>query len=150
MKKAFALLLLFCLPALGQVKPDPDKVDTPIATEPFELAGLQVKPQYPGGMSAFYEMVSENLRTPAIEPENDITLKVYITFVIEKDGSLSDIKVIRDAGYGMGQEAKRVIALSEKWSPGIIDGKPVRARYTLPITVNIKGTKKKEKPVKEE
>jgi Gram-negative bacterial TonB protein C-terminal len=143
MKKIFALLLFTCLPVVGQVDPAPGKGDTPIQED---LAGLQVKPQYPGGMAVFNALISNNLRPPEIEQEDDITLKIYVSFVIEKDGSLTNINVLRHPGYGSDVEAKRVIALSEKWSPGIIDGKPVRARYSLPIVINIKGTGKKKKP----
>ncbi|PWA11253.1 energy transducer TonB [Flavobacterium laiguense] len=61
--------------------------------------------------------------------------KVYITFVVEKDGSLSEFKILRDVGYGTGDEAIRVMKLCPKWIPGKIDGKPVRVLYSLPITI---------------
>ncbi|MNY71524.1 Gram-negative bacterial tonB protein [compost metagenome] len=68
-----------------------------------------------------------------------MTAKIYVSFVIEEDGSMSDIKVVRDPGYGLGKEAVRVIKLiKEKWQPETQDGKPVKTSYTLPITINIK------------
>ena len=65
-------------------------------------------------------------------------MKVYVSFVIEKDGSMTDIQVKRDPGYGMGKEAIRVLkSLKTKWSPGMIGSKAVRTAYNLPITVQM-------------
>lgn len=103
----------------------------------YNSAGLAVQPEFPGGMTAFYKFVTNNFRTP--ELEQDMTARIYVQFVVEKDGSLTDIKALRDPGYGMGKEAERVLrSLKIKWKPGIQNGKPVRARYNLPITINIK------------
>ncbi|MGE4348010.1 MAG: energy transducer TonB, partial [Flavobacteriaceae bacterium] len=59
---------------------------------------------------------------------------------VETDGSLTDIKVIRDLGYGTGAEAVRVLKKSKKWKPGTQNGKPVRVKYTLPISINIQNS----------
>jgi len=103
----------------------------------YNSAGLQVQPEFPGGMAAFYKYVNNNFRIPEID--QNMTAKIYVSFVVEKDGSLTAIKVLRDPGYGLGKEAERVLkSLKIKWSPGIQNGKPVRASYNLPITINIK------------
>jgi len=103
----------------------------------YNSAGLQVQPEFPGGMTAFYSYVNKNFRIP--ELDQDMTARIYVSFVVEKDGSLTAIKVLRDPGYGLGKEAERVLkSLKTKWSPGIQNGKPVRASYNLPITINIK------------
>ncbi|MXN92893.1 energy transducer TonB [Flavobacterium sp. Sd200] len=103
----------------------------------YNSAGLQVQPEFPGGMAAFYSYVNKNFRIP--ELDQDMTARIYVSFVVEKDGSLTAIKVLRDPGYGLGKEAERVLkSLKTKWSPGIQNGKPVRASYNLPITINIK------------
>lgn len=103
----------------------------------YASAGLQVQPDFPGGMKAFYSYVMDNFKTP--EVEQDMTIKVFVAFVVEKDGSMTDIKVLKDPGYGMGKEAIRVLkGMKKKWSPGIQNGKPVRASFQLPITVNLK------------
>jgi protein TonB len=103
----------------------------------YNSAGLQVQPEFPGGIAAFYTYVNKNFRIP--ELDNDMTAKIYVSFVVEKDGSLTAIKVLRDPGFGLGKEAERVLkSLKTKWSPGIQNGKPVRASYNLPITINIK------------
>lgn len=93
---------------------------------------VEVHPQYPGGIAKFYEFVGQNYKVPNVK---NLKGKVFIQFVIEIDGSLSDIKVMRDIGYGTGMEALRVLALSPKWKPGIQDGKPVRVLYSLPINI---------------
>lgn len=73
------------------------------------------------------------------EPENfKGSGKIYLKFFIVKDGSLTDIEIIRDLGFGLGDEAVRVIKESPKWIPGLENGKPVRMMYNLPITINAK------------
>ena len=96
---------------------------------------VHISPAYPGGMDEFRKFVAKNYNLPNLE--KDLKGKVFIQFIVEEDGSLSDIKAVRDLGHGTAEEAIRVLKLSEKWKPGILDGKPVRVRYTLPIDINI-------------
>lgn len=97
---------------------------------------LDKMPQFPGGMEKFYKYISNNFERPEIDASNII--KVYVSFVIEKDGSMTDIKVNRDPGYGLGREAVRVLkSLKTKWTPGIINSKPVRTAYNLPISIQM-------------
>lgn len=98
----------------------------------YNTAGIEVKPAFPGGMDKFYKYVGNNYRTPE---EEGLKGKVYVTFVVEKDGSLTDIKVIRDIGFGTGKEAIRVLKSSPRWVPGEQNGKKVRVLYSLPITI---------------
>ena len=100
-------------------------------------AGLAKQPEYPGGIKEFYNDVLQNFIIPKVPNEGNY--KIYVSFVIEKDGSMTSIKVLRDPGYGMGEEAVRVLKnLDKKWSPGEIgDGEIVRASYNLPIVLNI-------------
>ncbi|WPR72626.1 energy transducer TonB [Flavobacterium sp. NG2] len=128
------------------IKGDPDAVLTvaPVGTGPkvaqvveednqiYNTAGIEVKPEFPGGMDKFYSYVGKNYRAPE---EEGLKGKVYVTFVVEKDGSLTDIKVLRDIGYGTGKEAIRVLSKCPKWNPGVQNGKPVRVLYSLPITI---------------
>jgi protein TonB len=106
----------------------------------YNMAGLQVQPEYPGGIEAFYSLIGSNFRAPEADVEEDTTIKIFVSFVIEKDGSLSNVMLLRNPGYGLKEEAGRVLALSEKWSPGMQDGKPVRTMYTLPISIRLEGT----------
>lgn len=99
------------------------------------LTDVELKPDYPGGMAEFYKFVGQNFKMPAEATKNKINGKAYVQFIIEKDGSLSEITVLRDAGYGIGAEAIRVLKRSPKWIPGTIKGKPVRVMYSLPISI---------------
>ena len=90
-------------------------------------------PDFPGGMQAFYSFVAQNFTAPEADGVNG---KIYIQFVVEKDGSLSDIKSMRDIGHGTGEEAVRVLKLSPKWIPGEQDGQKVRVQYSLPISIS--------------
>jgi protein TonB len=125
------------------IKGDPDAELTvePVGNGPADVvddtniyssAGIEVKPDFPGGIEKFYKYVGNNYRAPE---EEGLKGKVYVTFVVEKDGSLTDIKVIRDIGYGTGQEAVRVLKKCPKWNPGEQNGKKVRVLYSLPITI---------------
>jgi len=98
----------------------------------YNTAGIEVKPEFPGGYEAFYKFIAENYITPNVVGLNG---KVYVAFVIEKDGSITDIKVLRDIGHGTGKEAIRVLELSPKWIPGEQNGKKVRCTYSLPINI---------------
>jgi len=98
----------------------------------YNTAGIEVKPEFPGGYEAFYKFIAENYITPNVVGLNG---KVYVAFVIEKDGSMTDIKVLRDIGHGTGKEAIRVLELSPKWIPGEQNGKKVRCTYSLPINI---------------
>jgi periplasmic protein TonB len=114
--------------------------ETPIAidygTTVLNTAVLDKMPEFPGGINKFYNYVGNNFEKPEIDEIN--TFKVYVAFVIEKDGSMTDIKVIKDPGFGLGKEAVRVLkSIKTKWSPGMIDSKPVRTAYNLPITVQM-------------
>jgi protein TonB len=128
------------------IKGDPNAkitVDEPVGTGPvaavveednnvYNTAGIEVKPDFPGGIDKFYKFVGNNYKTPE---EEGLKGKVYVTFVVEKDGSLTDIKVLRDIGYGTGAEAIRVLKKCPKWTPGEQNGKKVRVLYSLPITI---------------
>jgi periplasmic protein TonB len=109
--------------------PEIEKPKVPISTT--ELDKL---PQFPNGMDKFYKYISDNFTKPEFEEAEVIT--VLVAFIIEENGSMTNIKVTRNPGYGMGEEAIRVLkSLKVKWSPGIKDGKPVRTFYTLPIKI---------------
>jgi len=110
-----------------------DESSTTIET----TVSVDVMPTYPGGMPKFYEEVGRKFRTP-VNIEDAATLKVYVSFVIEKDGTMTNIKVLRDPGHDMGKEALRVLqSIKTKWIPGKKAGQPVRTAYNLPITVNV-------------
>ena len=105
----------------------------------YNSAGIEVQPGYPGGMEKFYGFIKKNYDIESIRDklDRDLNGKVFVKFVVEKDGSLTDIQVIRDLGYGTKEEAIRVLRKVPKWTPGIQNGKPVRASFSLPINLSI-------------
>jgi protein TonB len=103
--------------------------------EIVNLFGLEKKPEYPGGIQNFMNEVGRRFKTPDAVTEAG-TIKVFVSFVVEKDGSLSNIKVTRDPGFGLGKEAVRVLqSIKTKWTAGIQNGEKVRTAYNLPISV---------------
>ena len=97
---------------------------------------LDKQPEFPGGMSKFYNYISRTFRTPDLNEERMV--RIYVSFVVERDGSMTAIHVKNDPGYGLGAEAIRVLkSLKTKWTPGIINSKPVRTAYSLPIIVQV-------------
>lgn len=98
------------------------------------------EPAYPkGGMQAFYKFVAQNLRYPKFARRNGIEGRIFVTFIVEKDGSLTEVEVVEGRGIGGGcdEEAVRVVSLSPKWIPGTQKGEPVRQRYTVPINFRL-------------
>ncbi|OOB83046.1 energy transducer TonB [Flavobacterium columnare] len=102
----------------------------------YSSAGIEAQPEFPGGNEGFMKYVQRNYRTP--EVDTDLKGRVFVEFVVEKDGSLTDIKVVRDLGYGTGAEAIRMLKSAPKWRPGEQNGKKIRVRYSLPILLDIR------------
>jgi periplasmic protein TonB len=102
-----------------------------VADEIFTIVENQPEPK--GGMSAFYEYVGKNLKYPVEARRNNIEGRVYIEFVVEKDGSLTDVRILKGIGGGCDQEAIRIIENAPKWIPGKQRGRPVRVKMVLPI-----------------
>lgn len=99
--------------------------------------GLEVMPEPVGGAAAWAKFLQKNLRFPAVAQEQGMSGKVLLSFIIEKDGSLSNIKIERGAGYGFDEEALRVLKLAKAWKPGIQNNQPVRVRYNIPINFQL-------------
>ena len=99
--------------------------------------GVEKNPEFAGGLQGFYKFLQKNLRYPADAQENSIAGRVVVSFVVEKDGSVSNIKVIKGIGFGCDEEAVRVLRKSPKWQAGEQNGKKVRVQYTVPIAFNL-------------
>lgn len=97
----------------------------------------EVMPSFPGGEEAFGKFMRDHIRYPAMAKENGITGRVYIQFIVERDGSLTDMKILKEPGSGLGDEAARVLKISPRWKPGIQNGKPVRVQYTIPVSFSL-------------
>lgn len=99
---------------------------------------MSTPPSYPGGMAKLYQFLGNTISYPTVAAENNIQGTIFLSFTIEKDGTLSDIKTEgRKLGYGLDDEALRVVKLSKRWNPGIQNGKPVRVKYNIPIRFTI-------------
>lgn len=112
----------------------PAPVDTirPINNDEKVLTGVvEYQPQFPGGIKACEQFIKENLRYP--DTGSDVQGRVIVSFMVERDGSLSDIKVVRGLDPAFDEEALRVVKMMPKWSPGATDGKISVMRYTIPI-----------------
>lgn len=98
-----------------------------------------VEPSFEGGENGLYQYLTENIVYPSEARDNGIVGKVYVSFTVEKDGSVSDVNIMRDIGYGCGEEGVRVVrGMSGMWHPGKVGGRPVRSKFTLPINFNLK------------
>lgn len=93
---------------------------------------LEKKPEPKNGIKDFYSFIAKNYRMPNTP---DLKGKIYITFIVDKDGKILEPKILRDIGYGTGAEAIRVLMNCENWNPGELKGQKVRASYSLPITI---------------
>lgn len=98
------------------------------------VAFVEKQPTFPGGDQALYNYLAKNLQYPKLARKNGIQGKVVVSFVVEKDGSLSDLRILRDCGGDCGKEAMRLIRAMPKWIPGMQNGQVVQVRYTLPVT----------------
>jgi periplasmic protein TonB len=111
----------------------------PVDTDPNGIKTtfeVEKNPNFPGGIGEFLKIVGNKFEAPSIDEEK--TVRVVVFFVVERDGSLSNITVPKSPGYGLDKEAIRVLkSIKTKWEPGIYNGKPVRTSYSLPIVVKM-------------
>ena len=105
--------------------------------EIISVALIEKYPEFPGGMEAFAKYLQRNLRYPTAASEQGIVGRVTLSFIVEKDGRLTDIKVLRGIGFGCDEEAVRVLKKSPDWSAGMQNNQKVRVQYTLPIVFNM-------------
>lgn len=103
----------------------------------YSFVSMENPPAYPGGIEKFYKFLGDNIKYPPMAAENNIQGNVFVSFTVEKDGSLTDIKIDRKLGYGTDEEAVRVLKLSKRWNPGMQNGKPVRVKYNIPIKFSL-------------
>ena len=98
---------------------------------------VEDQPEFPGGIGAFYKYVATNLRYPAQARRMGIAGKVFVQFVVEKDGRLTDVQILKGIGAGCDEEALRVIKKSKAWKPGRQRGRPVKVRMIIPINFRL-------------
>jgi protein TonB len=120
---------------------DPQEYDFVVVEpepEPDEIfLVVEDQPEFPGGTAALMEYLRKNIKYPAICRENNIQGKVIVTFVVNKDGSIVDIEVIKSVNPSLDKEAIRVISQMPNWKPGAQRGKPVRVKYSVPVNFRL-------------
>lgn len=104
--------------------------------EPFNV--VEDMPAFPGGMEALIQFLSSNIQYPADAQKQKVDGRVLVNFVVEKDGSITEVKVIKPAFPSLDAEAIRVVKAMPKWKPGYQNGKAVRVLFTLPINFSLK------------
>ena len=115
-------------------------VEAPVEEEEEEVVFVVVEsmPEFPGGQQALFKYLSENVKYPVIAQENGIQGRVICQFVVNKDGSIVDVEVVRSGGdASLDKEAVRVIKSMPKWKPGKQRGKAVRVKYTVPVNFKL-------------
>ena len=113
-------------------EPEPPKVEE---TKVFDV--VEEMPQFPGGNSALFEYLSKNIKYPVVAEENGVQGRVVVTFVVERDGSITDVKVVKSVDPSLDKEAQRVVKSMPHWIPGKQNGSAVRVKYTVPVTFRL-------------
>ena len=114
--------------------------------EAFDV--VEQMPQFPGGPSALMQFLSQNVKYPAEAHKAGVEGRVIATFIVEKDGSITNARIARSVHPSLDAEALRVIGSMPNWMPGMQNGEPVRVKYTVPITFKLQGNDVKAKEEK--
>lgn len=118
----------------------PTKVEVAVEAAPKEeqiFTVVEQQPEFSGGMAALGQYLQKNLRYPAAAQRANISGRVFVSFVVNTDGSIQDVQVLKGLGFGTDEEAKRVVQAMPKWRPGKQSGRPVRVKFNLPINFTL-------------
>ncbi len=127
--KTFLFLLSFL--GISQLSYAQEAVDS--TDKIYEIEEVSEEPQFPGGADAMKPFIGKNIRYTEVALKKHLQGTVYVEFVIEIDGSVTQVKVISDIGGGLGAEALRVVRLMPKWESGKLNEVPVRVRMEIPV-----------------
>ncbi len=111
----------------------PQEIEEEEIVEAEIFTVVEAMPEFPGGMGKLMSYLGNNIKYPPLAKESGIQGRVFINFVVEPDGKISQVKVLRGIGGGCDEEAIRVVEAMPKWKPGMQRGKPVRVSYNLPV-----------------
>ena len=130
-----------------EIRSEDNNTDTVVIAPPVQVEEeeeevvfviVETMPEFPGGQQALFKYLSENVKYPAIAQENGIQGRVICQFVVNKDGAIVDVEVVRSGGdASLDKEAIRVIKSMPKWKPGKQRGKAVRVKYTVPVNFRL-------------
>lgn len=147
MKAVLTLLLINMLPTGTLLAQEEMRIEAPAPhpesardlDEPLRV--VEVMPEYPGGQQAMFAYIGKELKYPEAAIESNVEGAVVISFVVERDGSIGDVKVLRGIGFGCDEEAVRVVKSMPNWTPGQQGGKAVRTSFNLPIRYKLQDKK---------
>ena len=115
--------------------PPPPAPKPEVASKVFDV--VEEMPQFPGGQAALMSFLGSNIKYPVVAQENGVQGRVIVGFVVERDGSISDVKVMRSVDPSLDREAQRVVKSMPKWHPGKQNGSTVRVKYTVPVVFRL-------------
>ena len=113
-------------------QPEPPKEEE---TKVFDV--VEVMPTFPGGQQALFEWLSKNIKYPVVAEENGVQGRVIVTFVVERNGSITDVQVAKSVDPSLDKEAVRVVKAMPNWIPGKQNGSAVRVKFTVPVTFRL-------------
>ncbi|GGE63238.1 cell envelope biogenesis protein TonB [Pedobacter psychrotolerans] len=114
----------------------------------YDFVSVEKQPSYPGGIAKFYEYLGKEIKYPEAAINNKTQGKVFVSFIVEKNGKLSDVTVTKGLSTETDAEALRVLKNSPNWNPGILNGKPVRVKYNINVNFNLSPTTGKMTAIK--
>jgi len=112
-------------------------VEAPAPKEDEVFTVVEQNPEFVGGQAAMYAWLSKNIKYPAAASRANISGKVFVSFTVNTDGSITDAQVLKGLGFGTDEEAVRVVKSMPRWKPGKQSGRPVRVKYNLPISFQL-------------
>ena len=121
--------------AVATPPPPPPAPKPEVSNKVFDV--VEEMPSFPGGQGALMAFLSSNIKYPVVAQENGVQGRVIVGFVVEKDGSISDVKVMRSVDPSLDREAQRVVKAMPKWKPGKQNGSAVRVKYTVPVVFRL-------------
>ncbi len=122
------------------IPPPPEEVKIVAIEKPKEeeiFTAVEQNPEFPGGISEMYKFLGNNIKYPASAQRANVAGRVFVKFVVEKDGSIGNVEVLKGIGFGCDEEAIRVIKSMPKWNPGRQNGKNVRVFYNMPVVYKL-------------
>ena len=115
--------------------PPPPAPKPEVASKVFDV--VEEMPSFPGGQGALMSYLASNIKYPVVAQENGVQGRVIVSFVVERDGSISDVKVARSVDPSLDREAQRVVKSMPRWKPGKQNGSAVRVKYTVPVVFRL-------------
>lgn len=129
MKRFFSVICFFFMMAL------PMNAQSESSTKVYYE--VDEMPSFPGGLNGLMTFLAQNMGYPVTAQENGVQGRVTVSFVVETDGSITDVEVARSVDPFLDREAMRIVKAMPKWTPGKKDGKPVRVKYTVPVVFRL-------------